>query len=68
MIGHMLGGVFASASGNSGNGYFSRNRMVLSSMALSSSVAASSAWPNPSRAPQRLMLATQSRANTLVSS
>ncbi len=42
--------------------------MVLSSGALISSVAASSAWPNPSRAPQRLMLAAQSRASTLVPS
>ena len=68
MIGHMLGGVLASASGSSGNGYFSRNTMVRSSGAPISSVAASSAWPKPSRAPQRLIEATQSRASTLVSS
>jgi hypothetical protein len=55
MIGHMLGGVLASASGSSGNGYFRRNRMVLSSDAPISSVAAISAWPKPSRAPQRLI-------------
>ena len=42
--------------------------MVLSSAAPISSVAAISAWPKPSRAPQRLMLATQSRASTLVPS
>ena len=53
MIGQMLGGVLASASGSSGNGYFRRNPMVLSSGALISSHAASNAWPKPSRAPQR---------------
>ena len=38
--------------------------MVLSSGADSSSVRAISAWPNASRAPQRLIEATQSRAST----
>ena len=38
--------------------------MVLSSGADSSSVRASSAWPNASRAPQRLIEATQSLAST----
>ena len=57
-------GDLPSASGSSGNGFFSRNWMVLSSGADSSSVAASSAWPNASRLPQRWMLATQSRAST----
>ena len=40
--------------------------MVLSSGADSSSVRAISAWPNASRAPQRLIEATQSRASTLL--
>ena len=53
------------ACGSSGNGFFSLNWIVLSSGAESSSVAAISAPPNASRAAQRLMLATQSRANTL---
>jgi hypothetical protein len=38
--------------------------MVWSSIAEISSVRAISAWPNASRAPQRLMEATQSRAST----
>ena len=64
MIAQMLGGVLPSASGSSGNGRFMRNTMVLSSGAQISSVAAISAWPKPSRAPQRFTLATQSRAST----
>ena len=64
MIAHMLGVALASASGSSGNGHFRRNTIVLSSGADSSSVRAISAWPNGSRAPQRRMLATQSRAST----
>ena len=42
--------------------------MVLSSLAASSSVAASKAWPNASALPQRWMLATASRASTGVRS
>ena len=53
-----------SAWGSSGNGLFSRNWMVRSSGAESSSVAAISAPPNASRFAQRRMLATQSRAVT----
>ena len=68
MIGHMEVADLPSASGNCGNGRLSRKRIVLSSGALSSSVASISAWPNASRTPQRLMLATQSRASTGVPS
>ena len=68
MIGHMLVAVLPSASGKSGKGCFRRNTMVVSSGAESSLVAAISAWPNASRLPQRVMLATQSRASTGVPS
>ena len=53
-----------SASGRRGNDAFSRKRIVRSSGADSSSVPASSVWPNPSRLAQRRMEATQSRAST----
>ena len=52
------------ASPSSRNGAFSRKRMVRSSAAANSSVWAIRVWPNPSRAAQRRMLATQSRAST----
>ena len=55
---------FDSAVGSSGNGFFSRKRIEVSSGALISSVAAISAWPNASRLPQRCRLATQSRPST----
>src|SRR5215469_5990367 len=68
MIAHMLTQKWPSASGNRANGFFSRNTIVRSSNADSSSVRCINVWPNVSRTPQRLMLATQSRASTLVPS
>ena len=67
MMQHMLV-VTASASASSGNGFFSRKRICLSDGADTSSVAARSTPPNPSRCHQRWMLATQSRASTGVPS
>src|ERR1700692_33772 len=64
MIAQMLGVALPRASGSKGNGRFSRNVIVLSSGADSSSVRAISACPSGSRTPQRRMLATQSRAST----
>ena len=64
IIAHISDGDFPSASGSSGNGFFRRNSIVLSSGADNSSVAASRAWPNASRFPQRCTDATQSRART----
>ena len=54
----------ASAWASCGNGFFSRNVMRWSSGGDSSSVAAISDRPNPSRAPKRRMLATTSRLCT----
>ena len=68
MITGMLLPVLPSASGSNGNARFSRNWMVLSSGAESSSVTAISACPKLSRLPQRCRLATQSRASTGVPS
>ncbi len=64
---HEAGALIAalpSAAGSSGKGLLSRKRMVRSSGADSSSVAAISSAPKPSRAAHRRMLATQSRAST----
>ena len=60
--------MLASASGKSGKLRLRRKRIVRSSGAESSSVAAISAWPMLSRAQNWLMLATQSRASTGVPS
>ncbi len=59
------GEVFASASNSNGKGWRRRNRIVASSGAESSSVAAISPCPSPSRAAQRRIEATASRAVTL---
>jgi len=64
MIGSMLIPIMPSASGNHGQGARSRNTIVRSASADRSSVCAISVCPNASRLPQRLMLATQSRAST----
>jgi hypothetical protein len=58
----------ARANGSSSNFRFSRNWIVLSLGAVSSSVAAATAWPYASPIHQRLMLATTSRPSTGVPS
>ena len=58
----------ANASGKYGNGRFRRKRIVRSPVASISSIAASNAWPKPSRAPKRRTLGTTSRPSTGVPS
>jgi hypothetical protein len=56
--------VLPRAAVSRGNGFLSTQRKVRSSSAASSFSIARIIWPAPSRADQRLRLATASRANT----